>query len=194
MPYRIWITVSFLTPLFFRYHLPLSKNICMKKWTHFCFHENCARDRKEMRGCPQTMNDFRKNIENFVQICEINTVVNFVKRRNLRSLLSFYKKVPVRHAANRRKIRLIENNAKCRYLKKLTCKGTLRQVFYLYESPTPYHNIYVYCILIHTGKGGGMGGELNSEKVRGAIVHKVGRQYQHDGLYLQSSINSINYQ
>ncbi len=23
MPYRIWITVSFLTPLFFRYHLPL---------------------------------------------------------------------------------------------------------------------------------------------------------------------------
>jgi hypothetical protein len=28
-----------------------------------------------------------------------------------------------------RKIRLIESNAKCRYLKKLTCKGTLRQVF-----------------------------------------------------------------
>ncbi len=26
-----------------------------------------------------------------------------------------------------RKIRLIESNAKCRYLKKLTCKGTLRQ-------------------------------------------------------------------
>ncbi len=29
----------------------------------------------------------------------------------------------------RRKIRLIEVNAKCRHLKKLTCKGTLRQVF-----------------------------------------------------------------
>ncbi len=29
----------------------------------------------------------------------------------------------------RRKIRLIEGNAKCRHLKKLTCKGTLRQVF-----------------------------------------------------------------
>ncbi len=32
----------------------------------------------------------------------------------------------------RRKIRLIECNAKCRYLKK-----TLRQVFYLYEAPSP---------------------------------------------------------
>ncbi len=28
-----------------------------------------------------------------------------------------------------RKIRLIEGNAKCRHLKKLTFKGTLRQVF-----------------------------------------------------------------
>ncbi len=35
------------------------------------------------------------------------------------------------------KIRLIENNAKCRYLKKLTSKGTLRQVFYLSEAPSP---------------------------------------------------------
>ncbi len=30
---------------------------------------------------------------------------------------------------HRGKIRLIENNAKCRYLKKSTCKETLRQVF-----------------------------------------------------------------
>jgi len=30
---------------------------------------------------------------------------------------------------DRRKIRLVESNAKCRYLKKLTCKGTLQQVF-----------------------------------------------------------------
>ncbi len=35
----------------------------------------------------------------------------------------------------RRKIRLKECNAKCRYLKKLTCKGTLRQVFFLFEVP-----------------------------------------------------------
>ncbi len=30
---------------------------------------------------------------------------------------------------DRRKVRLIESNVKCRYLKKMTCKGTLRQVF-----------------------------------------------------------------
>jgi hypothetical protein len=73
----------------------------------------------------------------------------------------------------RRKIRLIECNAKCRYLKKLTCKGTLRQVFYLSEAPsppmTPYspliHCIRVYSILIHTGKEGG--GEITREKVEG---------------------------
>jgi hypothetical protein len=29
----------------------------------------------------------------------------------------------------RRKIKFIEGNAKCRHLTKLTCKGTLRQVF-----------------------------------------------------------------
>jgi hypothetical protein len=100
-----------------------------------------------------------------------------------------------------RKIRLIECNAKCRYLTKLTCKRTLRHVFYPSEAPfppkmTPYprpftHCIRVYSILIHTGKGGGE--ELTREKVRGAIVHKASRKYQHDYLYLQS-INSIKHQ
>jgi len=37
--------------------------------------------------------------------------------------------------------------------------------------------------------GGGVG-EVNREKVRGAIVHKAGSKYQHDRLYLQS-INTI---
>jgi len=36
----------------------------------------------------------------------------------------------------RRKIRLIDNNAKCRHLTKFTCKGTLRHVFYLSEVPS----------------------------------------------------------
>ncbi len=53
----------------------------------------------------------------------------------------------------RRKIRPIECKAKCRYLKKLTCKGTLWQVFYLSEAPLPsydpillppLHTVYVY--------------------------------------------------
>ncbi len=58
----------------------------------------------------------------------------------------------------RRKIILIESNAKCRYLKKVTGKGTLWQVFYLSHTPPPltHCTVYVYtvCILIHTGKGG----------------------------------------
>jgi hypothetical protein len=36
----------------------------------------------------------------------------------------------------RRKIRLIEGNAKCRHLNKLTCKGTWRQVFICLRSRT----------------------------------------------------------
>jgi hypothetical protein len=60
--------------------------------------------------------------------------------------------------AARIKMRLKESSAKYRYLKKLTCNGTLRQVFYLSLAPSPsLHTIYVYTvhILIHTGKGEG---------------------------------------
>ncbi len=62
--------------------------------------------------------------------------------------------------------------------KKLTCKGTLLQVFYLSEAPslpmTPYTTPYtlytckVFCILIHTRKGG----EITREIVRGASVFR----------------------
>ncbi len=65
---------------------------------------------------------------------------------------------------------------KCRYLKKFTSEGTLRQVFYLSKAPFPLppltHCIRQYRILIHTGKGG----ELTREKVRGALLHKDGRK------------------
>jgi hypothetical protein len=37
----------------------------------------------------------------------------------------------------RRKIRLIESNAKCRYLKQFTFKGTLQQVIICPEAPSP---------------------------------------------------------
>ncbi len=67
------------------------------------------------------------------------------------------------------KIRLIENNAKCRHLKKLTCKGPLRQVFYLSEVPSPpmtpnsppplTHCLPVYStIYLFTQRRGGGGG------------------------------------
>ncbi len=61
----------------------------------------------------------------------------------------------------RRKIRLVASNAKCRYLKKLTCKGILWQVFYPSEapsspmtpiSPPPYtlYKIRVYVTIQYT--------------------------------------------
>ncbi len=66
------------------------------------------------------------------------------------------------------------------------CKGTLWQVFYLSEVPsppmTPYYppfTLYtciLYSILIHTGRGGGGVGELTRGKVRGEIVHQAGRK------------------
>ncbi len=64
----------------------------------------------------------------------------------------------------RRKIRLIESNAKCCYFEKMSCKVTLRQVFYLSEasSPalTPYslpHTLYtcIQCTYSHREWGGG---------------------------------------
>ncbi len=48
-----------------------------------------------------------------------------------------------------RKIRMKESNEKYRNLKKLTCKGTLRQVFYLSEAPSPP--------MTEEGAGGGGG-------------------------------------
>jgi hypothetical protein len=56
-----------------------------------------------------------------------------------------------------RKIRLIEGNAKFCHLKKLTCKGTLLEVFICLRPRTPAHSIRVYGIIIHTGKGEGRG-------------------------------------
>ncbi len=75
--------------------------------------------------------------------------------------------------------------------KKIYYKGTLRQVFFLSVAPsppmTPYsppplHTTYTVYLFTQGGRG-----ELTREKVRGAIVHKAGRKYQHDWLYLQST-------
>jgi hypothetical protein len=64
-----------------------------------------------------------------------------------------------RSLGGRRKIRLIEDNAKCRYLQKLICNGTLRRVSLSVSglephTPPPLHSVYVYTVfLFHTGKG-----------------------------------------
>jgi hypothetical protein len=94
--------------------------------------------------------------------------------------------------SQRRRTRLIESNAKCRHLRKLTCKGTLQQVFICLRPRTPYlpprpYTLYT-CIhtesysLIHQRKGGREGGELNLVKPErrreGQQFTKLGRKYQ----------------
>ncbi len=70
----------------------------------------------------------------------------------------------------RRKIRLIEGNAKCRYLKKFTCKGTLRQVFICLRPRTPYPPYTQYTCILYVqytyshGEGGGGVRELNQRE------------------------------
>ncbi len=44
-----------------------------------------------------------------------------------------------------KKIKLIEGNAKFRNLKKISCKGTLRQVFICLRPRTLYTPLYILC-------------------------------------------------
>ncbi len=54
--------------------------------------------------------------------------------------------------------------------------------------PPPLLTVWIHTpVFIHIGGGGD---RWTRQKVRGALVHKRGRKYQHDWLYLQS-INSI---
>jgi hypothetical protein len=65
-------------------------------------------------------------------------------------------------------------------LSKNIAKG-LRGEFYLSEAQNPIpplHSVYVYRYKVYL-LSQGRGGELTREKVRGAIVHKAGRKYQH---------------
>jgi hypothetical protein len=79
----------------------------------------------------------------------------------------------------------------CRHLKKLTCKGTLLQVFIClrlrtpYALPPPYTQcIRVYSVPFHTGKG--RGGAEPERRLEGQQFTKLRRKYQHDLLYRQS--------
>jgi hypothetical protein len=67
---------------------------------------------------------------------------------------------------HRRKIKLIEGNAKCRRLKKLTCLGTLWQVFICLWARTPYTSPLTHCIFVYSNLStqGGLGGELNQRE------------------------------
>jgi hypothetical protein len=75
-------------------------------------------------------------------------------------------------------INYIDTKAKCRHLKKLTCKGTLRQVFICLRSSGPYPPPLTQCIRVYSvslyvflqRKGGGC---WTREKVKGATVYKA---------------------
>jgi hypothetical protein len=62
-----------------------------------------------------------------------------------------------------REERLIEGNAKCRHLQKLTYKETLRQVLICLRPrspnslPPPLHTVYVYTVYLFTQGRGGAG-------------------------------------
>ncbi len=83
---------------------------------------------------------------------------------------------PAHHSTlpyTRRKIRLVESNAKCRYLKKLTCKGTSRQVFNLSEAPSPpippYSPPSTHCIRVYKFTRGRWGVPNKKKDYRGNI-------------------------
>ncbi len=97
------------------------------------------------------------------------------------------------HTNKRRKIRLIESNAKC--LKEFTCKGVLSVWVPLpsydpISPPPPTHCIRICSILTVLSRGGG---GLYQREGYSAIVHEAGRKYQHDWLCVQS-INSFKHQ
>ncbi len=64
------------------------------------------------------------------------------------------------HRRYRRKIRLTESNAKCRYLKKFTCKGTLRLVFICLRPSPPL----CFCLGLSSYFVGSESGQIQSGK------------------------------
>jgi hypothetical protein len=85
-------------------------------------------------------------------------------------------------------INYIDAKGKCGHLKKLTCKGTLRQVFIcLRPDPllwplTPAYTlpVYVYAVYLFT-QGRGEGGRVESERrLEGQQFTKLGQKNQHD--------------
>jgi hypothetical protein len=89
-------------------------------------------------------------------------------------------------------INYIDTIAKCRHIKKFTCKGTLRQVVYPSEAPSPHNStppppsLCKYTLLCH--REGGTKGRVEPERrLEGQQFTKLGWKFKHDWLYLQST-------
>ncbi len=105
--------------------------------------------------------------------------------------------VPI-DVAQRRKIRLIENNAKCRYLKSWPVKGFCDRCFIClrpvpsFDPILPPYTLHTCIQYIYSHREGERR-RANQREAREAMLHEAGRKYQQDWLYLQS-INSIKHQ
>ncbi len=87
--------------------------------------------------------------------------------------------------SNRRKIRLIEGNAKCRHLKNWPVQGLCgrRLSVRCPEPPPPLH--YFLNTVLYLFTQGAEGRVEPERRLEWQQFKKLGRKYQHDWLYLQ---------
>ncbi len=67
-----------------------------------------------------------------------------------------------------------DSHAKCRLLKKLTCKGTLGRCLSVWEPQIPPYALYMWIQYTYSHREGGRGERGTREKVRGETLHKGG--------------------
>jgi hypothetical protein len=93
---------------------------------------------KGLGGSSTACDSWRGNDTISGEVDEVYSTIQKIQMQLFTFCLSFHSLwiLPPK-SPDRRKIRLIESNAKCRYLKKLTCKRTFAAGVYLSEAPSP---------------------------------------------------------
>jgi hypothetical protein len=122
------------------------------------------------------------------RICEVNIYLFMPNNFEWKTLIhlcegTLMRKVFRTEAATcyRRKIRIIEGNAKCRHQKKFACKGTLRQAFVCLRPRTQTPPPTVLYLFTQGRREGERGGRLEPERRgEGQQFTKLGRKYRHD--------------
>jgi hypothetical protein len=110
-----------------------------------------------------------------------NASFSYLNVYSAKALFAHSSIAPDRIASDRKKIRLIEGNAKCLHIKKLTSNGTLRQVFICLR-PRPHIPPYtLYTCIQYTYSHREGGGRVKPERrLWEQQFTKLGRKYQHD--------------